>query len=155
MNGAVSARPQGWWFSSDEIFDTLFPTDVQHLSKQHWTPLPIARAAIDFLTPRDNVRILDIGSGIGKLCLAGAHYKPSALFTGVEQRANLVQVARDAQARLQLDNTIFYHDNFTGLDFGEYDHFYFFNSFYENLSSENKIDGAVVMLVRDLRRQWQ
>lgn len=140
MNSAISVRPQGWWFSSDEIFNTLFPPDVQLLARRHWTPLPIARAAIDFLTPHDNVRILDIGSGIGKLCLAGAHFKPSAFFAGVEQRANLVQVARDAQARLQLDNTFFYHDNFTGLDFNEYDHFYFFNSFYENLMVDDKID---------------
>lgn len=143
MNTATSVRPQGWWFSSDEIFNTLFPPSAQRLAKQHWTPLPIARTAIDFLTPHDNERVLDIGSGIGKLCLAGAHFKPSAFFTGVEQRGNLVQVAREAQEKLQLGNTNFCHDNFTGLDFNEYDNFYFFNSFYENLSTDDKIDDSI------------
>jgi len=32
---------------------------------------------------------LDIGSGVGKFCLAGAYYKPSASFFGVEQRKDL------------------------------------------------------------------
>ena len=35
------------------------------------------------------------------------------------------------------------HGNFTQLDLRNYDHFYFYNSFYENLVTAEKIDNSV------------
>ena len=78
--------------------------------------------------PADADRLLDIGSGAGKFYMAGAYYKPGAFFTGVEQRKNLVNISRNIAGRLQLNNVQFIHDNFTRLDFQQYDHFYFYNS---------------------------
>ena len=54
-----------------------------------------------------------------------------------------MQLAEDARARLQLSNAGFRHGDFTNIDFARYDHFYFFNSFYENLFEEQRIDDTI------------
>ncbi|WP_372489959.1 methyltransferase domain-containing protein [Chitinophaga sedimenti] len=82
----------------------------------------------------------DIGSGVGKFCLAGAYHQPQAAFYGIEQRQDLVGHARDAANALQLSNATFIHGNFQSVDFHQYDHFYFYNSFYEHLVEDGKID---------------
>ena len=143
MSSIASFLPAGRWFISDDAFNSLYPAHINHLAQKHWTPLRIARVAIDFLTPEKGTKVLDIGSGIGKFCLAAGYYRKSSFFTGVEQRENLVQLANKTKDRLKLSNINFIHRNFTQLDFHEYDHFYFFNSFYENLSGGYKIDDSI------------
>lgn len=131
------------WFSSDEQFNELYPLPIQELAQRHWTPLSVARKAAGFLSAEKNVRILDIGSGIGKFCLAAAYYKPNAFYSGVEQRKNLISHAESARDILRFENISFIHGNFTQLDFRNYDHFYFYNSFYENLAGTDKIDESI------------
>lgn len=131
------------WFSSDARFHKLYPTFVQSLSKNHWTPLSVARKAAVFLAAEKGVRILDIGSGMGKFCLAAGYYKPLASYFGVEQRKDLTEYAEAARRRLGLNNVSFIHGNFTELDFSQYDHFYFYNSFYENIAHADKIDDSI------------
>jgi SAM-dependent methyltransferase len=130
-------------FISDTAFDELYPLPIQALSKRHWTSLLAARKAAFFLAPERNARILDIGSGVGKFCLAAAHYKPRAFFWGVEQRKTMVSHSEMAKKALQLDNVSFIYGNFTQLDFRDFDHFYFYNSFYENLDGTDKIDNSI------------
>jgi cyclopropane fatty-acyl-phospholipid synthase-like methyltransferase len=113
---------------------------MQQLARRHWTPLIVAQQAAQFLVPKDGVRVLDIGSGVGKFCLSAAYYKPNALFYGIEQRKNLVEHAEAAKNVLELPNITFIHGNFTSLDLKQYDHFYFFNSFYEHVNGTPKID---------------
>ena len=131
------------WFSSDVRFNQLYPPSVQSLSTRHWTPLSVARKAARFLSSEKNVRILDIGSGVGKFCLAAAWFCPAALYFGVEQRKNLNSYAETAREILGLGNVLFMNGNFTQLDFKNYDHFYFYNSFFENLSGMDKIDDDI------------
>jgi SAM-dependent methyltransferase len=131
------------YFDSDHAFNSLYPLSIQALAKYHWTPLPLAMQAAKFLTCEGPGRILDIGSGVGKFCLAGAHHYPNAHFYGVEQRRRLIDHAETARQRLGPDNVSFIHGNFTQLDFSKYDHFYFYNSFYENLACSDQIDNSV------------
>lgn len=131
------------WFSSDINFNQLYPLDVQMLDKRHWTPLAVARKAADFLAAESKVSILDIGSGAGKFCLGAAYYKPDAYYFGVEQRKSLIQYAEDAGAMLRQHNVSFIEGNFTQLDLRNYDHFYFYNAFYENLYGTEKIDNSI------------
>lgn len=131
------------WFCSDTEFNALYPLPVQALAKNHWTPLSIAQKAAKFLAGEGNVRILDIGSGAGKFCLAAAYHTPKALYYGVEQRKSLIDLAEEAKNILQLKNVFFMHGNFTQLDFTKYDHFYFYNAFYENLDGTDKIDDSI------------
>jgi SAM-dependent methyltransferase len=139
INGKLTLTP----FSSDTHFDKLYPVAVSQHAKKHWTPLYIARKAANFLAPGTGARVLDIGSGVGKFCLAAAHYKPAAFFCGVEQRISLVYQANKLNEKLRMKNVSFMHGNFTELDFRRFDHFYFYNSFYENLVGTDKIDDSI------------
>ena len=61
----------------------------------------------------------------------------------MEQRKDLVEYAEAARLVTGLQNVSFIHGNITGTDFALYDHFYFYNSFYENLVVAEKIDDRV------------
>ena len=130
-------------FSSDEAFNKLYPVSIATLAQRHWTPLAVAQKAAQFLATGSKIRILDIGSGVGKFCLSGAHFAPDALFYGVEQRKRLIHHAENIRTALGIDNVSFIQANFTQLDFRNYDHFYFYNSFYENLAGTEKIDDSI------------
>ena len=136
--------PAGNWFDSDELFDSLFPHSSETLMKRHWTPLEVANKAAQFLAADKNARILDIGSGVGKFCIAAAHFMPQAFYTGIEQRQSLVEQANQAKNTLGCKNVDFIHGNFTKLNFKAFDHFYFFNSFYENFSFTQNMDNEIV-----------
>src|SRR6185312_256122 len=121
------------WFDSDDLFNRVYPPHIQSLSAKHWTPLIVAKEAAAFLAAENNVRVLDIGSGAGKFCLVAAHHQPNAFYYGVEQRKDLVKHSEVAKELLGVGNVTFIQGNFTQLNFARYDHFYFYNSFYENL----------------------
>ncbi|MFA6060696.1 MAG: class I SAM-dependent methyltransferase [Taibaiella sp.] len=124
------------YFASDQHFDNLYPKRMQQLSGKHWTPVRIAATAAAFLAEQPGSRILDIGSGIGKFCLTAGHFHADSHFYGVEQRKKLIELADKAKRRTDIENATFIHRNFTQLDLNKFDHFYFYNSFYENLVDE-------------------
>jgi SAM-dependent methyltransferase len=119
----------------------------QKLDTLHWSPLRVINRAVKFLANKPNAKILDIGSGSGKFCLAGAHFKPLAFFFGVEQREELVEYAQTARKKLGRLNVDFVHKNFTQIDFTDYDNFYFYNSFFENIEGTDKIDDSIAYSV--------
>jgi hypothetical protein len=129
-------------FQHDSAFDWLYPEHIEAKSGRHWTPLTVAQKAAEFLAVPD-ARILDIGSGIGKFCLSGAYHHPETFFYGVEQRHELVLHAEDAKIHMQLSNVHFIYANMTQVKFREFDHFYFYNSFYENIDMEDPIDDTI------------
>ena len=131
------------WFASDIIFNSLYPKPIQEVAEKHWTPLTVAQKAAAFLAASPNGKILDIGSGSGKFCLTAAHFHPLNLFYGIEQRDNLVELSGRLATQLQLENVFFICDNITNIDFKNYDHFYFYNSFYENIQGTQKIDSSI------------
>jgi len=131
------------WFSNDIQFNLLYPPSIQMLAREHWTPLDVAKMACEFLVTGEGDHILDIGSGAGKFCLAASYYKPLAFFDGIEQRSNLVKHAETACDMLGLSNASFIHGNFTQIDLSRYDHFYFYNSFFENFEGPEKIDNSI------------
>lgn len=140
----LEKRMHAWrWMASDQLFNQLYPSSIGRLAKRHWTPLSVAQKAACFLAAEKEAKILDIGSGVGKFCLAAAYYKTNAFYYGVEQRRSLIDHAEGARIMLGLDNISFIHGNFTQLDFRDYDHFYFYNSFYENLAGTDRIDDSI------------
>lgn len=131
------------WLASDLQFHQLYPASLHTQANMHWTPLHVARKAAEFLAVGQTPRILDIGSGAGKFCLAAACYHPHASYTGVEQRKELVAAAEQARNLLGLEQVSFLHQNLLDTDLASYDHFYFFNAFFENLEEAFRIDQAV------------
>ncbi|MBI3139605.1 MAG: class I SAM-dependent methyltransferase [Sphingobacteriales bacterium] len=131
------------WFDTDDQFNQLYPVSIQALARRHWTPLGVARKAAKFLAAENKARILDIGSGVGKFCLSASYYYPGAFYYGVEQRKSLIGHAEAAREILQADQVSFIHGNFTQLELKNFDHFYFYNAFYENLTGTDKIDDSI------------
>lgn len=131
------------WFISDNSFLRFYPPAIRAYAKSHWTPIRVAKRAADFLGAEQGARVLDIGSGAGKFCLVAAHYRPEAFFYGIEQRGEMVEHAERVKGLVGLQNVAFTHGNITEVDLRHYDHFYFYNSFYENLVSDGQQDNGI------------
>jgi SAM-dependent methyltransferase len=129
---------------TDEEFDALYPQTIQQLAARHWTPVQVAKLASQFLVHKPNTRVLDIGSGAGKFCIIGAAYTKGH-FTGVEQRRELVEISNHVATSLYIPNVTFVNDNITSITFNDFDAFYFYNPFHENIDMVNKIDNATKM----------
>jgi SAM-dependent methyltransferase len=126
----------------DEKFDLIFPPKLRELSPVFWTPVAVAAEAAKLLVTTPRTRVLDIGCGPGKFCLVAASLTDGR-FTGVEQRNDFVTAARKAAAALQLANVEFVHGNIMDVAFADYDAFYLFNPYEENLFNGRKIDHAI------------
>lgn len=120
----------------DDVFDDLLPLKMQIKSAVHFTPVSVARHAARLLAPRPGMRVLDVGSGPGKFCVVAAAEVPGATFVGVELRPHLVRVARRLAARMSVVNATFLDGDALELDWSEYDAFYFYNPFAEQLNGK-------------------
>jgi len=117
---------------SDVDFDGVYDPEIRRLSHQHWTPVQVAIRAATLLVGAGATRILDIGSGVGKFCIAGA-LSTSAHYVGVERRGRLVEIARRAATRLGAGRTTFVHANVDAFSFEGFNGVYLYNPFYEQI----------------------
>jgi SAM-dependent methyltransferase len=117
----------------DDVFDHRLPRRIQRKSSIHFTPVAVARRAARLLAPDPGMRVLDVGAGPGKFCVVAASEVPTCTFVGVELRPHLVQLARQLATRLSVANAIFLEGDAFALDWSEYDAFYFYNPFAEQL----------------------
>ena len=124
---------------SDRRFDVLYPPDLRAHSKVHFTPVKVALRLRDWLGDESGLRVLDVGSGVGKFCLVFAASGPGRV-TGIEQRPNLHEAAVNASALLGLRNTTFLCGRMEELDWSAFNVFYFFNPFYERIAQRRGLD---------------
>lgn len=133
MPSAAAAALKTGGVVSDRHFDQIYTSDLRYLSRQHWTPVRVARTAAQLLTEAGATSILDVGSGAGKFCIIGA-LTTSATYVGLERRAHLVEAARAAAAQLGVRRVRFSRGNLLDFDCDGFDGFYLFNPFYEQMS---------------------
>ena len=126
----------------DDDFDGIYPEEVRPMAFTHFTPIEIAIRAAKFLVQKSGTKVLDIGSGAGKFCMIGS-VCTNGHFTGVEQRDNLHLLAEQILKKYQLKNINFINSNINQIEFSNYEAFYFFNPFYENIIQFEKIDDAI------------
>jgi tRNA A58 N-methylase Trm61 len=126
----------------DDDFDGIYPEEVRPMAFTHFTPIEIAIRAAKFLVQKSGTKVLDIGSGAGKFCMIGS-VCTNGHFTGVEQRDNLHLLAEQIFKKYQLKNINFINSNINQIEFNNYEAFYFFNPFYENIIQFEKIDDAI------------
>lgn len=132
----------------DSEFDSIYPKDILEASEMHFTPIIIAKIAARYLVDGKESKILDVGSGAGKFCMIGSACT-DGYFVGVELRENLCSAATLIAEYYNLSNVEFIHSNITAIKFRDYNGFYFYNPFYENVCLSGRIDEAVE-LRRDL-----
>ncbi len=136
---------------ADELFDRIYPPTIRQLSWRHWTPVCVAVEAVKLLGLSAQTRLLDVGCGPGKFCLvAGA--LTAASITGIEQRSDLVEIARFAAAKHHLNNVEIIHGNVSDLSFADFDAFYLYNPFEENVYEGQKIDSTIPLSLNLLVR---
>jgi SAM-dependent methyltransferase len=115
--------------NTDKAFDLLLPDHLRLLSHRYWTPVDVARRVTTLLGPSRETRVLDVGSGVGKLCVIGAMSGPG-WWCGVEQHEPFVHAARMLASTLGVaDRTRFLHGNALALDWNEFDAIYLYNPF--------------------------
>ena len=129
---------------NDHLFNTLYPLRIKKLSERHWTSVEVAKLAADYLVDKPNCKVLDIGSGAGKFCLIGAS-TTKGRFYGVEQRDSLVKLSQKIAKTNNVNNVEFIHSNITQISFSDYNAFYFYNPFYENIDDSLLIDNKVII----------
>jgi predicted O-methyltransferase YrrM len=130
---ALTPAPPANNLASDAEFDSVYDKDIRDLSAQHWTPVRVAIRAAQILTRAGARRILDVGSGVGKFCIAGALSTP-ATYVGLERRGRLVEIARSAAARYGAERATFVHGSLDDFSFEGFSGIYLFNPFYEQVS---------------------
>jgi hypothetical protein len=116
----------------DAEFDEVLPVAARKLSSAFWSPVAVARRAAELLVQGASTRVLDVGSGVGKFCIVGAA-STNATFVGIEHRRHLVDLAMEAARRLGVRSAQFIHCTLDEVETSDFDAFYFFNPFEENL----------------------
>jgi len=127
---------------AEEDFSNLLPGYLQKASKLYFTPVHIARIAAQWLTETGKVNVLDIGAGVGKFCITGAQYSNSH-FYGIEYRYSLVKLANELIDHYEISNVTILHKDIVKVDFSNYDAFYLYNPFYENLVPSQRLNNEV------------
>ncbi len=127
---------------SDEEFDLIYDDDIMSASEIHFTPVDVSIIAARYLAEVAGTRVLDIGSGAGKFCFIGATCT-HGYFIGVEMRLSFSEAARHISNVYDLANVQFVHANIRDIIFTDFDAFYIFNPFQENISISDRINDEI------------
>jgi len=113
----------------------------------HWTPVAVIERACAMFG--DACTILDVGAGIGKLCLVGAQLLPDRHFVGIERDAACVATAQRLARELGLaGRTTFIHGDVLDHAWEDHEALYLFNPFTEARLVPSRRDGHAAELVR-------
>lgn len=126
----------------DDVFDAIYASELRAVAEIHFTPVEVAKKAAHYLVQKKGDRVLDIGSGAGKFCMIGS-VLTDGFFTGVEQRGYLHECSKSIAAQYGLTNIHFIHANILDISFANFEAFYLFNPFYENLNVSGKMDDLI------------
>lgn len=120
---------------NDDEFDMIFPHYYSLQSPVHWSPIAVARQIAEWINPLKQKKIIDIGCGVGKLCILLQILTQHRIY-GIEQRDNLVQIANEIVNRNGLKNISIKNLNMLDLNWEEYDIYYLYNPFQEHVSDD-------------------
>jgi SAM-dependent methyltransferase len=140
----------------DHLFDRLLPMRLRAASDQFWTPLDVVRRAAEWFEQLGMRSVVDIGSGVGKFCIAGA-LMSTCSFVGIEYRPRLATVARNLARAFELEGRVCIIDGrFGDIETPVADCYYLFNPFEENLfpadeALDNDVELSPARFRKDLR----
>ena len=120
---------------SEREFDLIFPSEVRKFSRTHWTPLAAALRAAQLLAPNPGARVLDVGSGCGKLCLISA-LTTKGQFTGIEQDRDFAATATSIAKLHRIPRVQFIAGDALERDWSKYESLYLFNPFANHVENE-------------------
>ena len=116
---------------NDRSFDRFLPEPLRLVSPQYWSPLAVAKRAGEWFDDLGIRTMVDIGSGAGKFCVAGALFGTSR-FIGLERHSLLVRSAGALADLFDLNDRVsFIAGTFGAVPTPVGDAYYFFNPFGE------------------------
>lgn len=142
---------------ADRAFDHYLPADLRLQSEHYWTPVAVIRRAARWLDDLGIRTVLDVGSGSGKFCVAGA-LASRCTFTGIEHRPRLVDAARSLARLFQVEDRVRFIEAALGdQPLPGAEAYYFYNPFGENLVArtdhlDEDVEVSVERYVRDIER---
>lgn len=114
---------------TDLEFDRFLPERLRAVSPLYWSPLAVTQRSAEWFTDAGIRSVVDIGSGAGKFCVAGALFG-QCRFTGLEQRTFLTQSARALARLFNVHDRVRFVDGALGMvPTPIADAYYFFNPF--------------------------
>jgi SAM-dependent methyltransferase len=120
--------------ASDLEFDRFLPEALRTVSAEYWTSLATAKRASEWFRAHGVSSVVDIGSGVGKFCVATAIFHEQLRATGVEQRPRFVQAARSLATRFEVQGRVsFLQGAIAEAAALTADAYYLYNPFAENL----------------------
>ena len=133
----------------DILFDRFYPEDIRLVSSLYWSPLAIAVRVARWMVEFELETLVDIGSGAGKLCVAGALAGPGR-YIGLEHRPRLVAAARDLARVFGVEDRVCFLEGALGDSATPVaDAYYLYNPFGENNYRPNGQLDADVELSHD------
>jgi len=127
---------------NEETLNSILPNKIKEKSRRFFTPIDLAVQSAKWLSGDDCRNVLDIGAGIGKFCLCGAYHTKSK-FYGIEMRPHLVKIAETLFKTFGVENAKMLQGNVTDFQFSEFNAFYFYNPFHENLFTFLRMDDSI------------
>jgi SAM-dependent methyltransferase len=148
----VAAALRAGRAATDDAFDRFLPRELRDVSEHYWTPLCVVQRAAAWLREAQVRTVVDIGSGAGKFCVAGA-LLTRCRFVGLEQRAGLVASARELAETFGVDNRVtFIHGSCGVAPMPVGDAYYLFNPFGEYSFDSARFDEPGVTFTEDAYR---
>jgi predicted RNA methylase len=140
--------------AEDDAFDQFIPHEDRRVSSEYWTPVVVATRAAQWLDYFGARSVVDIGSGVGKFCVAAA-LASDCRFTGIEHRVRLVAAARALARTFEVEDRVTFLES-TIIDAGwpKADAYYLYNPFGENLARhEFQLDRDVELGIDRYKRE--
>jgi SAM-dependent methyltransferase len=140
--------------ADDDAFDQFIPHEDRRVSSEYWTPVVVATRAAQWLDYFGARSVVDIGSGVGKFCVAAA-LASDCRFVGIEHRVRLVAAARSLARTFEVDDRVEFIEA-TMIDAGwpKADAYYLYNPFGENLARyEYQLDRDVELGIDRYKRE--
>jgi predicted RNA methylase len=140
--------------AQDDEFDQFMPYEDRRVSSDYWTPIHVATRAAQWLDYFGARHVVDVGSGVGKFCIAAA-LGGRCQFTGIEHRSRLVSAARTLAHVFDVEDRVdFVQSSMSDAGWPHADAYYLYNPFGENLRRwEYQLDGEVELGIDRYKRE--
>jgi SAM-dependent methyltransferase len=132
----------------DRAFDAFLPRDLRAASDDFWTPLAAVAEAARWLDELGVQRVVDVGAGPGKFCIAAA-LASRCTYLGIEYRSRLVAVARQLARQFGVQDRVQFVCGSVNERLPDADAYYLYNPFAENLL------GRGAFLADEAELSWQ
>jgi hypothetical protein len=128
----------------DRTFDRVLARNLRLASPTHWTPIEVIARVSEWIDRHGIRSVVDVGAGAGKFCVVAA-LLTRCRFVGIEQRAWLVDAARELARVMRVEDRVrVVHSTLGEEPLPSADAYYFFNPFGENLFDVEDSLGADV-----------